>query len=138
MAIDIRKPVGDAKWAPFFVRVPLGAYFVLAGLEWFGAIGEFIVEVQKYNILPHDLAMLYAVMLPWVEVATGALLLIGFWTTLASILTSLMLISFIIAVGLMPGSSALFNTNIILLGASLSLMYSGPGAISMDRFRSGP
>jgi uncharacterized membrane protein YphA (DoxX/SURF4 family) len=75
-------------------------------------------------------------LLPYFELAAGVLLIVGIWTTLAAMLTSLMLLSFVIAFGAFPkGGELLFNKDILLLAASVSLLYSGAGALSIDRFR---
>ena len=136
MGIKFNAPIGDSKWGPFFIRLALGAYFVLAGLSKFKNLHGFVEEVQKFGILPPDIALLYGVSLPYIEVLAGVLLVIGFWTTLGALLASLMLTSFIIAIGPFPGATKLFNKDFILLAASISLLYTGGGANSVDRFRS--
>lgn len=132
----MHEPIGNPVFGPLIARLPLGAYFMLAGLEKLNNLPSFIEEVHKFNILPSALATLYGTLLPYVEIGAGGLMVLGLWTTLATILTSLMLISFIYALGVHAApNSRLFNKDIILLGTSLSLLYSGAGAWSIDRFR---
>ena len=129
-------PIGNSKYGPLLVRVSLGAYFVLAGLAKLENPHLFITEIKNMGLLPDLMATLYGILLPYIEITAGALLIIGFWTILASFLSALMLISFIIALGLTPMPHTPFNKDIILLGAAISIMYSGAGALSIDRFRS--
>lgn len=135
MPMKMNEPCGNPIYAPFFVRISLGGYFLLAGLMKINHIPAFIKEVQAFHILPAHLATLYAIMLPYAEVVVGTMLLLGSWTTLAAILSSLMLLSFVIAIGIFPSSGDLYNKDVILLCGSLSLLFSGAGAISVDRFR---
>lgn len=129
------EPLGNPLFAPFFVRLGLGTYFILAGFYKLEDINSFARQVIAFGVIPESLASVYSYLLPYVEISAGCLLTIGLWTTAASICTSLMLFSFVVALGLFPESKKLFNKDIILLGASLSLMYSGAGAVSVDRFR---
>lgn len=136
MALKMNEPVGDAMYGPLLIRVSLGAYFILAGFLKFENLPAFIQQVQQYNILPMNMARLYGTLLPYLEIGCGFLLIIGFWTTMASIICSLLLLSFVIALKLFPNANdLLFNKDVILLCASLSLMYTGAGAASIDRFR---
>lgn len=120
-------------YAPLVARLPIATYFMLAGYSKFQNSREFVIAVQGFGILPEPLATLYGILLPYVEMVIGALLFLGLWTTLCAIVTSLMLLSFIIALGVYQGKP--FNKDIVLLGLSLSLLYSGAGAWSIDRFR---
>jgi uncharacterized membrane protein YphA (DoxX/SURF4 family) len=136
MAWSTSDPIGNPLFGPFLVRVGLGGYFALAGLVKLENITVFVDRVRAFGILPNELATLYGLLLPYAEIAVGTLLILGFWTTVASALASLMLSSFIVALGLFPNSQVMvFNKDIILLGGSLSLLYSGSGAMSVDRFR---
>lgn len=129
------EPIGNPLFAPFLVRVGVGAYFVLAGLAKIDNIVAFVEQVRTFGLLPDQLAIVYGHLLPYCEIVVGTLLLLGFWTTAASISASVLLATFIIALGLFPHTAKVFNKDVILLGASLSLMYSGAGAMSVDRFR---
>ena len=136
--MKINQPVGPSGWAPFFTRVTLGAYFVLAGLSKLEALAAFIQQVKGFGVLPDNASSLYATLLPYSEVALGGFLVLGLWTTLMGLLSALMLLSFVFAFGFFPGHHDLFNKDIILLAASVSLMYSGPGLYSWDNIRKVP
>lgn len=133
--MKLHEPIGSSLFAPFFVRCAIGAYFVLAGLAKIDIIPQFIDQVKEFGILPSHLAVLYGILNPYTEIAVGVLLIVGFWTTLAGIISSLLLLSYIIALGTFPASSHVFNKDIVLLAGTLSLLFSGAGAFSIDRFR---
>jgi uncharacterized membrane protein YphA (DoxX/SURF4 family) len=135
MAIKFDEPIGNSLYAPFLIRLGLGAYFILAGLMKLDSLPTFVGHVKAFGILPDEISLLYGLLLPYFEVTIGTLLVVGFWTTLASMFSSLMLISYIVALGTFPNTTKLFNKDIILLGGSLSLLFSGSGAYSLDRFR---
>lgn len=131
------KPIGNNLYAPLFVRVPLGAYFILAGLAKLKAPLAFVDEIRKFNILPGTTADLFGILLPYFEIISGGLLIIGLWTTAGALLASLLLGSFVYALGVKPDKMPLFNKDIILLGAAISLLYTGGGAFSIDNFKNG-
>lgn len=133
--MKINEPIGDSAIGPLLLRLPIGIYFILAGLLILKDPTGFVAEVHNMKILPPHAGTIYAIMLPYVEIAAGALLIIGMWTTLAAGLISLMLLSFVIAFGFHPDGAHLFNKDIIFLCAALSLLYTGSGAWSIDRFR---
>lgn len=133
--MKLNEPMGNPLYAPFCIRLGLGAYFILAGLMKLDNLPTFIGHVKAFGILPEQVSLVYGLVLPYFEVTVGTLLVVGFWTTLAGIMSSLMLASFIIALGTFPNTGKLFNKDIILLGGSLSLLFSGAGAYSIDRFR---
>ncbi len=133
--MKIHEPIGDSSFGPLLLRIPIGIYFILAGLLILKDPTGFVAEVHNMKILPPHAGTIYAIMLPYVQIAAGALLIIGMWTTLAAGLVSLMLLSFLLAFGLHPEGARLFNKDVIFLCAALSLLYTGSGAWSIDRFR---
>jgi uncharacterized membrane protein YphA (DoxX/SURF4 family) len=131
----INTPIWDVNLSGMFIRVPIGLYLMLAGRMKLENIEGFIETVRNFGLLPDQLAILYGVMLPWGELIIGALLFVGLWTTLSAILAALMLISYIVAVGLFPMHSEIFNKDLILLGGALALLATGAGSFSIDSFR---
>lgn len=99
------------------------------------APGAFVEEIRQFGILKEPLVTLYGTLLPYLEIGAGALMMLGFFTTLAAITTSLLLLSYLIAFKFFPTHPHLFNKDVILLGASLSLLFSGGGYYSVDNFR---
>lgn len=133
--MQMNQPIGDPTYGPLFVRLPLGAYFALAGWSKLQQLAGFIIEVKKMGVLPDNLASLYGTCLPYVEVAIGVFIFLGMWTTLASMLSTFMLFTFVLAFGLFPGDNPLFNKDVILLGASISLLFTGSGAFGVDNLK---
>src|SRR5690606_16303972 len=106
--MKLNEPIGNPIYGPLLIRITLGVYFVLAGFAKLDNIPGFIKEVQNFNVLPAHFATLYAILLPYAEMGAGALLILGIWTTLAAVLSSLMLLSFVIAFGAFPAGGNLF------------------------------
>ena len=133
------KPIWNQNLSGLFVRVPLGIYLLYAGRLKLLDPNGFIDTVRQFKILPDHLATLYAVLLPYFEILTGGLLILGLWTSVCAILAALMLLSFIIAINFFPypENPFLFNKDVLLLCAALSLLSSGAGAFSIDNFRQG-
>ncbi|MEI6517938.1 MAG: DoxX family protein [bacterium] len=130
--MKMNQPIGAARYGPLLIRLTLGAYFVLAGLGKLQLLSAFVEQVRSFGVLPTNVAAAYGTLLPYVEIALGGLMILGMWTTLCGILGGLILVSFVCAFGMFPGSFDIFNKDIILLGAACSLLYSGPGAFSID------
>jgi uncharacterized membrane protein YphA (DoxX/SURF4 family) len=133
--MKINQPVGNPNIGPLFLRIALGSYFIVAGLMKLENLAGFIEQVKGMNLVGPNVARLYATLLPYLEVVCGTLLCLGFWTTLAASLMSVLLLSFIYAFKVFPKEGYLFNKDIILLAASVCLMYTGAGSLSIDKFR---
>ena len=131
----MKKAIWNAQFSGLFVRLPLGLYFCLAGYLKLQNFEPFVETVRSFHLLPDQLAVLYGVMLPWIEIGTGVLLIFGLWTIIAASVASMLLLTFVLALGIFPTNPKLFNKDIILLFASLSLLASGGGAWSIDKFR---
>ena len=127
-------PVGQPIYAPLCIRLVIGSYFLLAGLAKLDDHRGFIEEVHRIAILPELLGTLYGIVLPYLEIFFGALFIIGLWSVLSSVILSILLLSFILAFGVFSTAGP-FNKDILLLGAAASIMFSGGGAFSIDRFR---
>ena len=129
------EPIGPASVGPLIARVVIGAYFLLAGLSKLQMLSAFVAQVKTFGVLPENASSLYAVLLPYLEVFIGGCFILGLWTTMVAIVASMLLVSFIFAFGFFPGSSDIFNKDIVLLGTVLSLLYTGPGAYGLDNIR---
>ena len=133
--MSLGTPIWHPSYAGLLVRFPLGIYFLSAGCLTIANIKNFVTEVPTISWLPDKIAPLYAAVLPYTELIVGVLLILGLWTTLAAILSSAMLLSFVLIVGPFPYGEKLpiINKDIILLCASLSLLASGAGGFSIDK-----
>ena len=95
----LRHPL--VQWA---LGAALGAVFIYASWDKIAKPGEFARIVYHYQLIGPSQALGYvpanllAVTLPWIELLTGALLVVGLWRREAAAVAALMLVSFIVAV----------------------------------------
>jgi uncharacterized membrane protein YphA (DoxX/SURF4 family) len=80
-------------------RLTLAAVFLVSGFLKAADPAETKVAVKAYQLLPDSVAEVVAAVLPYLEIATGVLLLLGLATRLAGVLSALLLIAFLIGVG---------------------------------------
>lgn len=127
-------------------RLSLGLFFAIAGYNKIqGGVDKFIETAYKPMTppwLPAWFATPYGHAVPYLELILGGLLVFGLLTRLVSVLITLMLISFTIAMihaGYFftpPGTP--FNSNLILCSLAMLLALTGPGSFSLDsRIRCG-
>lgn len=134
--MKMNEPIGDVEYGPMIARLGLGAYFVLTGLKKLDNIQLFLEGVRSFKAFPDHLATLYGILVPYLEIGSGVLLVLGIWTTLGAIVSSILLCSYIFLVGLFPADAGgIFNKDVVILCASLSLLFTGAGSFSVDRFR---
>jgi uncharacterized membrane protein YphA (DoxX/SURF4 family) len=83
-------------WVVVAARVLVGGVFLLAG---FSKVllphAEVVALMQQYTVIPAALTPWLATLLPWLEVASGTALIIGFYTTLAAYIIGGQLVMFI-------------------------------------------
>lgn len=82
------------------LRIVLGGIFLTSGIQKLGNLDLFYQTAQGYKILTPELIQVYAGALPWLEILGGLTLLLGIFTRYAAYLLSLLLISFLIALGI--------------------------------------
>ena len=75
----------------------LGGVFVYASLHKIAHPGSFALDIATYDILPLSFVNLLAIVLPWIEMFSGAMLILGLRTRAASLTIGGMLILFMIA-----------------------------------------
>ncbi|MDD5703149.1 MAG: DoxX family membrane protein, partial [Dehalococcoidales bacterium] len=80
-----------------FLRLTLGGIFIAASLGKISNPDNFVSLVTSYNILPENLAQLFGVFLPWIELIIGSLLILGVFSRLASGISMALTASFIVA-----------------------------------------
>jgi putative oxidoreductase len=81
-------------------RVYLGTIFLLACWHKLFEPGAFAVDIATYQILPLGLINPMAIALPWVELAAGTMLIVGFRTRAAALLVAAMMAMFSVAIGI--------------------------------------
>jgi uncharacterized membrane protein YphA (DoxX/SURF4 family) len=105
-----RSPGGEIamirhRWLLLLFRVIVGGVFIWAGALKIADPLGFAQSIKNYQVVPPGLAFLIAVVLPWVEVLSGAFLIIGVFKRSSALLISLLLIGFIglVALALVRG-----------------------------------
>ncbi|WP_411826933.1 DoxX family protein [Luteolibacter sp. AS25] len=65
--------------AALILRVAMGAWFVTAGGMKIFATGldRFVVDIENYQLVSHDLAVITAYLIPWLEVVAGICFMLG-------------------------------------------------------------
>lgn len=91
------KELLSSKWLVLLFRLIVGITFLYASLDKIAHPDEFARVVYNYKILPGFLINIFAITLPWVELFCGFFLILGLFVQSSSLIISLLLISFIIA-----------------------------------------
>ncbi len=84
-------------WVAAPIRIYLGVVFLAACWHKILQPTVFALDVATYQFLPLPLINIFALTLPWVELVTGAMILIGFRTRAAALLIVGMMVTFIIS-----------------------------------------
>lgn len=79
-------------------RLVLGGVFLVAGALKVTTPEAMAKATQAYQVLPHDLAAYVGYALPTIEIILGLLLLLGLFTRVAAVLTSLLLVAFVVGI----------------------------------------
>ena len=82
------------------LRVYIGAVFIAASLFKIYEPYDFALSVATYQMTPLPLINIFALALPWVELFSGVLLIVGFWTRANALLISAMMLMFICALSI--------------------------------------
>lgn len=130
-------------WLLLLFRVIVGGVFIWAGALKIADPLEFAQNIENYQVFPHGLAFLIAVFLPWVEVLSGAFLILGLFKRASALIISLLLAGFIglVALALVRGIDtscgcfgslsrradlSLILTDTVLLALSLAVLFARP------------
>ena len=99
-----RNNSSNIAWVLF--RVILGFAFILASIDKIINPEKFLEIVNNYNIVPHFLSPIIALVLPWIEFICGVFLILGILTESSATMIIILLIGFIygVSVNLYRGS----------------------------------
>ena len=86
------------KYFLLLLRLLLGLIFIVAAKEKILAPGNFSGSISNYKLLPSEFINILAIIIPWIELISGFLLLLGIWTKENSAIITLLLIVFTIAI----------------------------------------
>lgn len=85
-------------WVGLLARLILGGVLLAAGALKVGHPLTSARSVQAYQLLPFDVAAAVGYALPIVEIALGALIVLGLFTRITSLLGTLLMVAFIIGI----------------------------------------
>jgi len=80
------------------LRVALGAVFIVASLDKIQNPEAFATTIANYRLLPYKSINGIAIVLPWLEVITGVLLVLGVWVRANTTIVWGLLLAFSIAI----------------------------------------
>ena len=84
----------------FVARVALGSVFIYASLDKIRHPGLFAEAVYNYQLSPEMAVNLVAILLPWLELWSGALLVLGVWVRGSVLILSGLMVIFLAALGI--------------------------------------
>ena len=79
-------------------RFYLGWVFIIACLHKIAQPGSFAMDIATYDILPLGLINIMALSLPWIELAVGIMIVLGFKTRAAALVIAGMMVMFTVAI----------------------------------------
>jgi uncharacterized membrane protein YphA (DoxX/SURF4 family) len=85
------------RWLSFLLRIYIGGIFIYASIHKIINPGSFGLDIATYDILPLYLINIVAIILPYLEIVSGILIIIGPFQKEASILITGMMTVFLIA-----------------------------------------
>jgi uncharacterized membrane protein YphA (DoxX/SURF4 family) len=133
------KTNASASLGLLLARLPVGAFFVLAGYEkvFKTGVGSFVQLANakahlSFEVSPGVMsAYLHAV--PFLELVIGTWLIVGIFSRISALIGGLMLVSFIAGwTGLMLNGMP-FHPHLIYLGVLLCVLLAGAGTMSLDQ-----
>ena len=81
----------------FVLRLIIGGTFVYAAFDKIMHPDQFARIIYNYHQVPGQLINIFALFLPWVEIISGILIIVGYWEKAATLIIGGMLVMFIIA-----------------------------------------
>ncbi|NLN62603.1 MAG: DoxX family membrane protein [Myxococcales bacterium] len=80
------------------VRLYLGYVFIAACIHKIASPADFAIDIATYQILPIILINPMAIALPWIELVSGAMIILAFRTRTAALMMAGMMFMFTVAV----------------------------------------
>ena len=85
-------------WVGLLSRLILGGVLLAAGLLKYQHLDKSQMAVRAYELLPIPFANFMGIVLPFVEIAAGALLIIGAGVRISALVSAVLMVAFIIGI----------------------------------------
>ena len=85
-------------YAIALTRIYLALVFILSGLDKINDLSTFAQSIENYRILPVSIINIVSIIIPWVELVTGGLLLLGFYIKENSTIILTLLVIFTLSI----------------------------------------
>jgi uncharacterized membrane protein YphA (DoxX/SURF4 family) len=92
--VQILKRCMGHPWLGLLLRVYVGGIFIYASMYKINFPGEFAETIASYQLLPFWAVNLVALVMPWVELVSGVLMVLGIRTKSAAAVVGGMLVLF--------------------------------------------
>jgi len=118
---------------PYFllvVRIVIGFIFLYASWDKIKHPSEFSEIVSNYKLLPYVLINIFSLILPWIEFVCGVGLIIGLRIKSCSLLLSILILIFIIALSINWARG--LDINCGCFSTDTQIKYSFPSLIARD------
>ena len=81
------------------VRLAVGLIFIYASIDKIASPAQFARIVYNFHFLPGGLVNIMGIIMPWVELVSGILLIVGIYKEGSILILNLLTVAFIVAVG---------------------------------------
>ena len=85
-------------WVGLAARLVLWVVLLAAGVLKIGNLGESVLAVRAYQLLPYEMTTIVGYALPIVEIILGVLLILGLFTRLSALAGALLMVAFIFGI----------------------------------------
>lgn len=126
------KAKGNISIGLFLIRITLGTYTLVLGIQQASNIQYYIQRIQALNILSENTAFIVGFIFPFLLIIFGSLYIIGFFTPSASSILALIQLLKIFSRGLFYSEGIPFNKEMIFFACFLATLFTGAGMISFD------
>ncbi|RPI12637.1 MAG: DoxX family protein [Ignavibacteriae bacterium] len=116
----------------FLIRLVLGTYTLILGIQQASNIEGYINRVKALNMLDPNLSFIIGFVVPFILILFGALYIIGFFTPITSFILALTMLFKVAIRGFFPSEGIPFNKDFILFTCFLITLFAGAGVISFD------
>ncbi|MGH2574116.1 MAG: DoxX family protein [Ignavibacteria bacterium] len=116
----------------FFIRVALGSYFLILGIQQASNLEKYISKVKDFGFLGENLSFIVGFTLPFMLIVFGALYIMGFFTPATSLVLSLITLLKVLSRGIFPSDGIPFNKELIFFVCTLTTLFGGAGVFSFD------